>query len=708
MGSFEFRGVREEKGLAEASPVQNECCGAGLDLVVHVAAHAAVGRAAGWFLIFLGDLGDERLGGEEKPGDGSCVLEGSAGDLFGVDDAGFDEVFVVAGADVIAFVAFAAFDFLDDDGAFDAGVFGQGAGWELDGPFDDIDADAFVIVGGLDGVHGADATEERDAAAGDDAFFDGSASGVECVFDAGFTFLHFGFGCSAHVDDGDAAGEFSEAFLEFFAVVVGGGFLDLAADLIDAALDFGGFAVAFDDGGILLIDDDGLSAAEVLEAEVFEFDTEVFGDAAAAGEDSDILEHGFATIAEAWGFDGAAVEGAAEFIDDEGGEGFAFDLFGDDEEGFTAFGDFLEDGEEILEVTDFFLVDEDVSLFEFSLHVFGIGDEVRGEIALIELHAFDHFEGGFDGFGFFDGDGAILADFIHGIGDDFADGGIPVGGDGGDLFDFVLVLDLFGDFVEVNDGGFDGFSDAALDADGVGAGGHVFEAFAEDGFGEDGGGGGAIAGGVARFAGDFADHLSAHILEGIFEFDFLGDGDTVFGDGGRPEFFVEDDVTAFGAECCGDGFREFIDAAEQGMPGRLVEDKLFCCHSGSWLGEGLRDDGEEIVGAHEFILLAVEFDFSSAVFTDEDAIAHFDFKGDFFAVIVVFSGAERADDAFGWFFLGGIGYDDAAFFSFLLFDRFHEDPVAERFQIDCHRVYYSLVRLMMYQSNPAALAAGKL
>ena len=36
--------------------------------------------------------------------------------------------------------------------------------------------------------------------------------------------------------------------------------------------------------------------------------------------------------------------------------------------------------------------------------------------------------------------------------------------------DFVLVLHLLGDLVELADGGLDGLVDAALDADGVGAG----------------------------------------------------------------------------------------------------------------------------------------------------------------------------------------------------------------------------------------------
>ena len=67
------------------------------------------------------------LGGEEQAGDGGRVLQRAAGDLRRVDDAGFDEVVVFAGGDVVAFVAFALLDFLHDERAFQAGVVGERA-----------------------------------------------------------------------------------------------------------------------------------------------------------------------------------------------------------------------------------------------------------------------------------------------------------------------------------------------------------------------------------------------------------------------------------------------------------------------------------------------------------------------------------------------------------------------------------------------------
>ena len=89
-------------------------------------------------------------------------------------------------------------------------------------------------------------------------------------------------------------------------------------------------------------------------------------------------------------------------------------------------------------------MDEQIAVIEDSFHGLGVGDEVGGKISLVELHTFHNVEGGFKSFGLFDGDGAVLTDLFHSFGDDVADGGIAVGGNGGDLSDLVADTDADG------------------------------------------------------------------------------------------------------------------------------------------------------------------------------------------------------------------------------------------------------------------------
>ncbi len=130
----------------------------------------------------------------------------------------------------------------------------------------------------------SDAAQQSNAAAGYDAFFDSRAGSVHGVFNASFLFLHFGLGCGADLDHGNAADQLGQALLQFLAVVVAGGLLDLAADFLHPAFDLLGLAVAFDDGGVVLVDGDLLGLAEIAHLHVLQLDAKVFGDGFAAGE----------------------------------------------------------------------------------------------------------------------------------------------------------------------------------------------------------------------------------------------------------------------------------------------------------------------------------------------------------------------------------------------------------------------------------------
>ena len=125
----------------------------------------------------------------------------------------------------------------------------------------------------------------------------------------------------------------------------------------------------------------------------------------------------------------------------------------------------------------------------------------------------------------------------------------------------------------------DGFVDAALQRGRVRTRRHVAQAFLVDGFREHGRRGGAVAGDVAGLAGDLTHELRAHVLVGVFQFDLLGHGHTVLGDGGRAEFLVEDDVAARRPKRRLDRTGQFLHAAQEGLAGVFVELQLFGCHN---------------------------------------------------------------------------------------------------------------------------------
>ena len=214
------------------------------------------------------------------------------------------------------------------------------------------------------------------------------------------------------------------------------------------------------------------------------------------------------------------------------------------------------------------------AVLEDGLHPLRVRDEVGREVAPVELHPLDDLEGRLHRLGLFDGDDPVLADLLHGLGDQVADRLVIVGGDGRDLGDLLLVLRRLGHLLQFGDDLLDRLFDAALEPHRVRPRGHVLEALAENGLGEHGRRRRPVAGDVGGLRGDLLQHLGAHVLVGVLQLDFLGDGDAVLGDGRAAVLLVEDHVPALGAQRGFDGVRHDVDTAQERRAGFLVEQEL--------------------------------------------------------------------------------------------------------------------------------------
>jgi hypothetical protein len=121
------------------------------------------------------------------------------------------------------------------------------------------------------------------------------------------------------MDHRHAAGQFREPLLQLLAIVVGGRLVDLGTDLVDPGFDVGVLAGTVDDGGVVLVDDDTLGLAELVKPQIFELHAHLFRHDRSAGEDGDILQHGFPAVAKARGFHRRAAQRAADFVHDQRG-----------------------------------------------------------------------------------------------------------------------------------------------------------------------------------------------------------------------------------------------------------------------------------------------------------------------------------------------------------------------------------------------------
>ncbi len=219
-----------------------------------------------------------------------------------------------------------------DDVALQARVLGDPA-QRLDGGLAD-DGDTGGLVAGLAEValqdlHGVD---ERGATTGDDALLDRGAGRGDGVLQTVLLLLELHLGGGADLDHAHAAGQLREALLELLAVPVGVRGLDLGLDLGDAAGDLLGLATTVDEGGVVLGDGHTAGGAEHVQADLVELEADLLGDHGGTGEGGHVAEHRLAAVTEAGGLDRDRVEGAADLVDDEGRQGLALDVLGDDQQ----------------------------------------------------------------------------------------------------------------------------------------------------------------------------------------------------------------------------------------------------------------------------------------------------------------------------------------------------------------------------------------
>src|SRR5436309_4489370 len=541
----------------------------GADAHTEAALHGRHGRSGGGPLLILRLLHNHRLRRQHQRRHAGGVLERRAHHLGRIHDPGLHHVLELAAQHVVAGPNGFLLQLLDDQPSLLAGIDGKHPRGLHQRPGNQVDARALVALR-LDLGEAFGNMDEHAAATGHDTLFHRGAGGAERVLGPGLAVFELGFAGRAHLDHRYATGQLAEPFLKLLTVVVGLGLLNLLAQLADTLLDGILFAGAADNDRLLLADANLPGATQLGHVDVLQLQAYFVRDNLTTGEGGDVVEDCLAPFAERRRFHGAGVQRPAQLVDYQRRQRFTLDVFRDHQKRPRHLGDLLQDRQQVFDRGDLLVGDEDEGIFQHRLHLLGIGHKIRGDVALVEHHPLDHLDRRLDALALLDGDHAVFADLVHGVGDEGAYRGI-VGGDAGHRLDRVLGLDRLGDLADLLHRHGDGAVDAALYRLPVCAGLNPLQALTDERLGENGRRGGAVAGDVLGLGGDLSDQLGACILERVFQLDLSRDGDAVVRDDGRAKFLFQDDVPALGAERDLHGVCQLVDAALHRPPGRLVE-----------------------------------------------------------------------------------------------------------------------------------------
>ena len=230
-----------------------------------------------------------------------------------IQHAHLDHVAIFTRGSVVAKVAFAFKHFINHDRRLVTSIGSDFTQRLLNGTQHDLDAGVLLVVVAFDGNRST-GTQQCHAAASHDAFFNGSTGCVQRIFNAGFFLFHFYFGCSANFDQRNTTGQLGNTFLQLFLVVVASRFFDLDTHLRHAGLDGVFFASAINDGGVFFSHFNFFGLTHLSQSCFFQRQAHFFGDDCAAGQNSDVFQHGLATIAKAWGFNSNSLQDAANVV----------------------------------------------------------------------------------------------------------------------------------------------------------------------------------------------------------------------------------------------------------------------------------------------------------------------------------------------------------------------------------------------------------
>ena len=173
------------------------------------------------------------------------------------------------------------------------------------------------------------------------------------------------------------------------------------------------------------------------------------------------MEHGLAALTETWRLDRNGLEGAANLVHHERGEGFTLDVFGDNQQRSTRLHDLLEYRQHVADRGDLVRDEQDVRVFEDGLLALEVGREVRRNVSLVKAHTFDEVHVHTEGLALFNRDDAVLTHLVDGVGDHLAD--LVVGrGDRRHLGDLLFGVGRRGEIAQRCDGGLNRSLDALL------------------------------------------------------------------------------------------------------------------------------------------------------------------------------------------------------------------------------------------------------
>ncbi len=315
--------------------------------------------------------------------------------------------------------------------------------------------------------------------------------------------------------------------------------------------------------------------AQLSHGSFLQLQPQLLADDLAAGQDCNIPQHFLAAVAKAGSLYADAGKGAAQLVDNNGGKRLALNILGNDDQLLARLHYLLQQRQDLLNGGDLLIGNEDIGVINDSLHLLGIGHHVGGDVAAVELHTLDHLAVGLGSLALLQRNYAVGGNLFHRVRNQLTDR-LIAGGNGSNTGNVSAAAYLLAVLHNGSHRSVYCLLHSLLHDHGVSAGGHILHTLPHQCLRQQGGGGGAVAGGIVGLGGNLLHQLRAHVLERIVQFNILGNGHAVVGDKRCAVFLVQHHIASLGAQSDLDSIRQLINTRLQRLAGVLAIYNLLC------------------------------------------------------------------------------------------------------------------------------------
>ena len=242
----------------------------------------------------------------------------------------------------------------------------------------------------------------------------------------------------------------------------------------------------------------------------------------------------------------------------------------------------LKQGQNIGDGADLLIGDEDVGVGQLGDGMLLVRGHVEGDKATVKLHTLGILFFHLDAPALFDRDHTVFANLFHHFGDHVADLAVS-GGNRGYLRDLFSTFDRPAHRLDLGNSGLDAKFQPPAQNHRIRARRQILQALSDDGMGQDGGRGGAVAGDIIGLGRGLFQQLRAHVFEGIGQFDVTRDSHAIVGDCWSAELLVQHNIAPFGAERHLNRIGQRIHAALERIARLFIKLQTFCHETNSYL-----------------------------------------------------------------------------------------------------------------------------